>query len=192
MVNEDFSEEERREIINYSMKRVKVRALFFLYVVLAGVILNVLFEGLLFWFSFCCIRKYAGGYHADTQVRCSLISGGIIIVVFMLLKFTPISMIVGILLQIGSYLVIVIFSPVENKNRKLNHNEKKRFRRKTRVISSALFIGTSFMYFYDSKHYIWSMVIAYLTVAILIIMGMCKNFIEDSDIKENGLINDRE
>ena len=77
MVNEDFSEEERREIINYSMKRVKVKALFFLYVVLVGVILNVLFEGLLFWFSFCCIRKYAGGYHADTQVRCSLISGGI-------------------------------------------------------------------------------------------------------------------
>ena len=187
MVNEDFGEEERIEIINYGMKRVKVRVLFFLYVILVGVSLNVLFEGLLFWFSFCCIRKYAGGYHADTQLRCGLISGAIIIAVFMYLKYTPISMTVGILLQTVSYLLIFFLSPVENKNRKLNYKEKKMFRRKTQVVASVLLLGTSSIYLYDNRHYIWSVIIEYLTSAILIVIGMCKNYIEASHINTKDI-----
>lgn len=180
MKNYNFTEEERQEIIKYGVERAKVRILFFGFVVLVGITFDILFEGLLFWFSFCSIRRYAGGYHANTQAKCSVISGVVIVLVFMLLKFVSISLPVGMLLLGGAYLIIMVLSPVESKNRILDKADKIRFRKKTHRTSSVLLVAIGLIYWTGNEHIIWPIMIAYIVVAISLIGGVCKNGISSS------------
>ena len=56
-----LTEEEKQEIIKYGQERIKVMGLFWIYIVFIAFMLDVLLEGILFWISFCVMRRYAGG-----------------------------------------------------------------------------------------------------------------------------------
>lgn len=83
----ELTEDEKRVIVEYGLERGKKELLFWGYIVLVGVALGVLWQGLVFWISFCAIRRYAGGYHADTEKRCLCISAVVILLVFLSMKY---------------------------------------------------------------------------------------------------------
>ena len=66
---EQLSEEEREEIINYGIRRSIVISISTIVTIMAGYLLGIVWQSIFFLFCFSALRKYAGGYHADTPIR---------------------------------------------------------------------------------------------------------------------------
>lgn len=181
-----LTEEEKQEIIKYGQERIKVMGLFWLYIVFIAFVLDVLLEGILFWTSFCVMRRYAGGFHADSQRKCCAISAGAIICVFLLLKYARLdTLILGLLQGIG-YIAILIMAPVDNKNRRLSEVEKKEFRKKAYAAVTLVLIISGLFYREKYLCLVLPVSIAYVILALLLIVGTCKNIIENREVRNRA------
>ena len=91
-------------------------------------------EGILLVLPFLTVRKYSGGYHAKTALRCFICS--IILCVTYLLAAISLSNGLAIRLVLGlACITLMLLSPVDSVNRKLSDTECLRFRRKSRGIT---------------------------------------------------------
>lgn len=91
-------------------------------------------EGILLVLPFLTVRKYSGGYHAKTALRCFICS--IILCVSYLLAaiYLPNGFAIRLLLGFAC-ITLMLLSPVDSVNRKLSDAECLRFRRKSRGIT---------------------------------------------------------
>lgn len=172
---EQMSEKEREEIIRYGIKRGTVIFASTLITVLIGWILGIIWQGIIFWMSLSMLRKYAGGYHADTEKRCYVISFIVVVVSLFCIKLINYSEAWGIALQMLSLLVILFLAPVENKNHILDKDEKRKYGIKTKAM--VIFICALYVYFYvlDKTGILISMEMACGVVAFSLIAGYEKN-----------------
>ncbi len=88
------------------------------------------FNGLIFFISFSSLRRFTGGFHSKSFLRCNIIFA--IIVVMTLLLNMYLSdifdyVIVTVILITFSLLIIILFSPVYNDNKRLTKQERKLF-----------------------------------------------------------------
>ncbi len=67
MIQEHLSEKEQREIIKYGIERGKIIFASTAVVFVLGIFFNIAYQSMLFLFAFCSLRRYAGGYHANSQ-----------------------------------------------------------------------------------------------------------------------------
>lgn len=171
---EQFSKDEVDQIIEYGMERGKVILITTLTALALGCIFGILFQGLVFWCSFCLLRRYAGGYHADTQNRCYVISLVVAILSFSCIRWIEHMGTVGFLLQAISLFIILLLAPVENKNRVLDESEKKKYGIKTRVIAVLLSFIYVILCIANRQAIAIPVGIAFLVVAISLITGYIK------------------
>lgn len=87
METQTFSKKEKEEIIRYGLDRIKSTCTMTLVTLLMGCIFQVFFRSIVFLVCFIVLRKYAGGYHADTQNRCYVISTAIIAVALLAIRY---------------------------------------------------------------------------------------------------------
>ena len=69
LIKNDVIKKDDQEIYIYGFDRILTPLLNIATTVLFGVILGELYQGLIFVFSFMALRKYSGGYHANTPIR---------------------------------------------------------------------------------------------------------------------------
>ncbi len=171
---EQFSEEEANQIIAYGIERGKVILITTLIALMLGYVFGVFFQGIIFWVCLSALRRYAGGYHADTQNRCYVIS--FIMVILSLVSIRQITNIglIGLLLQAISLCTILFLAPVENQNRVLDQSEKKKYGVKTKSI--AVFLSSTYviLYIVNKQEIAIPIGVASFVVAILLIAGYMK------------------
>ncbi len=176
-----LTEEERQEVLRYGVERVGMESLFFCFVVLVSLVLDTLWYGLVFWFSFCVIRRYAGGYHADTRKRCGLISATTVILIFLCIKYVHLNFFLYIPLQVGCSVVIMLLAPVDNKNRVLEDEERHSFRRKARLSVTCLLAISVCLYCVECLNTLKSIMLACVVVALSLVGGVLKKYITEGE-----------
>lgn len=79
------------------------------------------------------IKSFAGGYHANTYLMCNVISG--ISFLFALIMYFPLLrmsksevLITTVLVFCVTLLTIILFSPVEHPNKKIEQGDKKKYK----------------------------------------------------------------
>lgn len=174
---EGLTESEVEEIVEYGIQRGKVALLSAFAAIALGGIMGIFVQGIIFWLSFCSLRRYAGGYHADTQNRCFVISFAVLCLAYLWIKEMGHIGIPEFLVQSMMLLVILIFAPVENRNRILDENEKQKYGKKTKrraVLLYFVYVAVSF-----AKMPVFAAPIeaAFGVVAISLIAGIVKNTI---------------
>lgn len=87
-------------------------------------------ETLLFFAAFIPLRVYAGGYHADTQIKCYMVSLGVYGLFTTLMRIVPTSWYTIIIyISIAMSLIIVLMlAPVRHTNKTLTPQETKIYR----------------------------------------------------------------
>lgn len=97
-------------------------------------IISLLFEdfanGLVFFISFSSLRRFTGGFHSKSFLRCNIIFAVIVVIALSINRY--LSDVFGyavfsVLLTVFTLLIIVLFSPVYNDNKKLTEQERKQF-----------------------------------------------------------------
>ena len=83
-------DKETLELYEYAIYIVLSAILHIVTIIILGVCFDMLFESIVFYGSFILIRKFAGGYHAKTPIRCYLFSAMSNIIVLSAIKNTRI------------------------------------------------------------------------------------------------------
>ena len=180
MLTEHFSEEERAELVKYGLARGKTILLSILVILILGYFFGVLWQSIIFYISFCSLRRYAGGFHAESQGRCYAISLVILIISILCMKYANCSIGINILLQATCLVLIFILAPIENKNRKLDDIEQKQYKKKTRANAVVISLMCCFLYWKKNFYIIVPVVIAYIVFVCLLVAGYIKNVKENS------------
>lgn len=160
--------------------------LFFVCIVcLAGAVCHVLLQSLIFYIAFRCIRRYAGGYHAHTELRCQFFSTISIVGCVLIIKLLQQKhlLILLIFLTILSTITIAIFAPLDTPSKPLSHNEKKHYKKKSIVTLLALDIAFAISLCLQWDFMDTPIAVAVCLESILISLGKTQSYIQRKKLK---------
>lgn len=165
------------EIYQYGLEQLLTSILELLTLLAIGLIMGMIWQVMIFVLSFMLLRKYAGGYHASTPVRCYLLTNLVILSVLSVMKYIGIIIFIYLGLFMVSSTIILALSPVQAVNKELDEIERIIYRKKTIFIWSVeafLAIGTSV-----SKHYEISICIfmAVIILGVSLMLGHIEIFL---------------
>lgn len=165
---------EDRVIIQYGIQQGLRLLVHIMTLFVCAIIWNELVFTFMVFFGIVLLRPYTGGYHADTDTRCFLVSVSLVNMVVILKKVINVGM-VGYTFWSGvMFLIIWRLAPIENPTHRLGICEKKIYQKKAHkfliLYSVFLFYG-----FLAKNQILVETVTAVGTiVAALIIMGKLK------------------
>lgn len=139
-----------------------------------GIVFSHLFETVVFLSVFMLMRKYCGGYHADTYFTCSAIftlNIFVVMIIFNSISHYPIS--THIVVICFCFMSTVLFAPIENQYKRLTHNEKSKHKRTAIVSSVCIEIVSTILYF---RRIQYSIIIdmALVTVAVSMVIEIIR------------------
>ena len=110
-------------------------------IVISGCVMNKILETIAFLVVFILLRSFSGGYHANTYRKCSIITFSVYGTVMIFSSYVNVGIIPYIVLMISGLIVLFIKAPVENPNKELSEQEKKKHKT-TSLILFTLFCLT--------------------------------------------------
>ena len=147
-------------------------------ILILSVALNNVVETVLLFLTFIPLRVYAGGYHADTRLRCFLISLLVYAMFTLSLKFILMDFyelfIFGYV--VISMIVIFCFSPVVHKNKKVNDIERKNYRKFSIIIALLeIIIIAAVLIVSDNNIFALSLASGQMAAIVSMIMALLKD-----------------
>ena len=121
------------ELYVYGFFMIFSYLIFFFLALLLGLILRIPIESVVFYVTFCVIRNYAGGIHADTETKCTVFTTISITVSLIIIKLliTYNLIISSSVMMVLAGICLFVFAPLSNEQKKIDKNERLRFRKKT-------------------------------------------------------------
>ena len=111
--------------------------------IVIGCVMDMLWETLLFWLVYRVLRKYCGGFHFSTSLRCYLSTCIMCPVVLLIIRYIPYFELWQNGAVVLSVIILFLMSPVEAANKPLDEDERRVFRK----VSIILLIVISLIYF---------------------------------------------
>jgi accessory gene regulator B len=136
LVNNKIIEDMSHDVYTYGFELIISATVNILLIAIVSIVFKRYYDWLLFLAAFIPLRTTAGGYHASSHIRC-IIVGTITFTVLLAISRMQINWTILILaIAVMSFLIILVFSPVEAPNKKLNEER----RRKNRKVSIGIAI----------------------------------------------------
>lgn len=119
--------EDKKELYEYGALIAIQSAINILFTLLLGFVSGMFFENLCFFIAFKILRKYSGGLHSSKFSVCFIISISSNILVLLTLKILEIypNYILLFIFEAVSFLIVLIFAPVNNNNKPISKKEAK-------------------------------------------------------------------
>lgn len=180
--------EEERELYEYAIFMIVSHLFFFSVSLFIGILVRIPVEAAVFFISFSLIRNHAGGIHASSEARCTIITTISIIFSITLLKliicfgFYELSI---VLMSVAIFCLCFI-KPVDNSNKKLNKLEKYHQHKKVKIISTSFTILFFTMFIFDKQSIAFSFSVSMFLAAILLLAGKIQNL--KKNCKKNSAI----
>lgn len=140
-------------------------------------ITQTFFESILYMFVFILLRHHSGGYHADTHLKCFIltISAYITVLIFTVIKWSLFSFIILLSNILFSLVVTIFFAPIEHKNKPVTPNELSMHKKISIILS--IFFSTCSLILLLFKQYSLALGISFALsqVGISLLFGMYIN-----------------
>lgn len=132
-----------REIVQYGLENLQGTLSCFVLSAIAGFGFGNVCAGMGLFLLIFPLRKYAGGYHADTKSGCFVTSALMMVMTFFGLYLWHWPKGVYSIIVMLFDMVIILMAPMENQNKRLDDAEQTVYRKRTRVVllmENALFV----------------------------------------------------
>ena len=152
------------------------QVIFFIFSCIIGLLVHCFFESIVFYIMFQSIRKYAGGYHANTETVCDILSSISIALCIVIIKFANMYDFRLPLLIIALIAAVVIFvlCPLDTPEKALSEKEYKYFRKISWLILLVLLVLTLISYFFMWRIFFAPVCLSLVLESILLIAGKAK------------------
>ncbi len=158
------------EIITYGVHQTIIMILNLLLTVVSVIVWHELFFMAVMFLYFSILRPYAGGYHAETEGKCFVISFAMVNLVLFGKQHFRLGVPAYLLIYLASMAVILLWAPIGNPNKTLDMTERAVYRRKSQIIAAAGFVSfiTAVIFKWQILYegIVWGMI---LTAALLTI-----------------------
>jgi accessory gene regulator B len=161
------------EIYQFGLESALLKFIHVATMLFVGICFNMVLETVAFIVSYSALRVYAGGYHAQSSLRCYCISWLMIISVLLLVKIcsAQIMFTASIFITIPSFIVIYILVPVENMNKPLDDIEKHYYRKISRIILVAELSILVVLLFFNIIQVMFTISLSLFSLAIMLVLG---------------------
>lgn len=165
-----------REIYEYGLDKLFSMITCLIFTFLLGVVVGVRLPSVIFFAAYFVLRVYAGGYHADTQLRCFFISIGIMMPALLVIRFqqawcSPARF--GGLLVLG-IAILVGLAPVENKEKLLDALEKSVYRRRLLINLLLISVLSVILFLMPHREYGVAVLCGILLASAMAVAGKVK------------------
>ena len=181
MMKWDIIDEGEIEIYRFGLEMLSLKVFHYSTYLLIAVFCNEIVNFLMFFVAFLLLRKSAGGYHSETKAGCYILSCLTVISVIFLLKHIVLHNVmtmIAILFLVTADAIIYFLAPLGNRNRELDIEETKYFRKRTILVLVSENIFASLFVGIHKEQYALSLILAIICQAILLILQIkkrCKN-----------------
>lgn len=168
-------DDEEKDLLAFGIEQGLFLLLNFITMIVIGIWCGMIWQIAVFTFSYLLLRSYVGGYHAKTQVQCYIISQAIVILFLFLIvcsrNWGVLSIGVLWLLATG---VIVLVSPVADKNKPLDDVEKRVYRRRALLLLTGWSVVTFVLRLLGLTEASNAVVLALALCGIMALLGKIK------------------
>lgn len=176
LTRSDIVKAEDAEIYIYGINQILMYSINISSALIIGLIFDVFTEVAVFMAAYIPLRSFAGGYHAKTPLRCYVFSVIMLIVVSIGLKYLHIADWVYYAVLVAATLVVLVLSPVEDRNKPLDEIEHKVYKRRTILIAAAeLLIGLALRLAGLGNLFV-AVVYSFCMLSIMLVAGKVKNY----------------
>lgn len=145
--------------------------------ILLGFLFNIVLEMMIFFISFLLLRRYAGGYHSDSETVCEVLSSLSLLICALIIKnfvFNTFSILV-----VAFFIIcIIVFSPVCSENNPTSDEEKKRYKIISLIILAIIITVIILAYIFKMNTIFSSCATSLILEGILVIAGKIKSIIK--------------
>ena len=172
LVERGIIKEEEQEIYQFGIRNGMIILLNVLTAFLIGLVTEKLFVVAVFTLSFMVLRSYTGGYHSDSRIFCYVGSNLVLFIpVYTEILFVQNDNYILIILLALAVGIIMVCSPMNSKNRKLDEAEQKHFGRKARVITVMQLIVLGVLWYMEQNTYAYAIYSSLCITAVLMMLG---------------------
>ncbi len=167
LVEQKIIEKDDVDVYLYGLELILSFIINTLIILILGIILHRVDVTIVFLLIFISLRRFTGGYHAQTRFRCkiSIIITHLIVMIFSV--FYDIGLIECMFLGILSFILIIRYGPIENIYKPLTYEIRKKNKIFSLVFISILISVGSIV---NSKSHIISNAIFFTLVSVIALM----------------------
>lgn len=143
-IRRNILDEEKREICTYGFEMIIANLTYFLIFIATAVVTKTVLDSFCFWLGLFLIRRIAGGHHSDSYFSCHCLSMFNHILFIVSIKFIPMNVFhyCSYSFLIVAIFSLLLFAPVDHKNKPFIKTEFARFRKYSLIYSFILTIVT--------------------------------------------------
>lgn len=141
MAANDIIKTEEMEAYTYGLELLIPKVILYVVILVVSLITDTFLMSVAFVILLMCLRRYSGGFHCKTAEICVIVSFLMYLLAifgYEFVSFIP-NMVYGVSTVLSS-VIVLIFSPVEDKNRPLDETEKKLYRQKAMIALSFILV----------------------------------------------------
>lgn len=178
LMRSDIIKAEDAELYIYGINQILVAVLNLSSALIVGLIFNVFLEVAIFMAAYIPLRSFAGGFHAKTPFRCYIFSVIMLTVVSIGMKYLSLMEWVYYVVLSVAALIVLVLSPVEDRNKPLDDIEHKIYKKRTIFIAAVeLPIALLFKLMVFDNLFI-AIVYSFAVLSLMLIAGKAKNCFE--------------
>jgi accessory gene regulator B len=169
-------EEQDKDIYIYGMFMLLSYTFYFSITILLGVLFSCVLESIVHFLTFQFIRKFAGGYHANTETRCEIMSIASITLCISIIKLSKTFdfQIALIIITAIAAVCILIFSPLESPEKPLTNEERIHFRTVSHIVLCCISLGIILSKVFKIEIILVPSCLSLILESILLIAGKIK------------------
>lgn len=174
----------KKSIISYEEKELYVYGLFmiisyvtfFLVSIFFGMILNILFSSVIFYIGFCFIRNFAGGIHANSEIKCNVITTISIFISELFIKFLIDSdlVVLAFIMLVVSSICLSAIKPIATAEKKVSQQERVKFHKTVKALTILSLIISVIGLFFNRNNILISLSVGLSLASVLLILGKVK------------------
>ena len=141
-----------------------------------GFAMHMVWECIVFWLMYKALRKYCGGFHFSTSLKCYLATCFMCPIVLLLIQFIPNSFLL-LLVVITALSAVLLFTlaPVEATNKPLDEKERIIFGRVARILVSVVSIVYAVALLFNWYYFSKIVSLSTISVTIFVMIGLIHN-----------------
>lgn len=166
---------EESPLYEYGLHEIGVTLLNLITDLLVGALMRMTVPCIIFLVIYIPLRRFAGGYHAKTELRCYGISTLLVLSALCVIRVIPANGTVLLSMLVGASIVIWLLAPIDSANKSLDKTEYRVYRRRSRgilIIHWVLTLAVALLSFWET---ISVLVIADVFLGIMLMFGLLKH-----------------
>lgn len=134
LVSDKIIKQEEAEVYIFGLQQMLINIANITVLFIIGICMHMIVETVTFAVSFMAFRKYAGGYHSKTQLRCFVLTNTVVLIVLSVMKYLRINICIYMELYLLAAMIIFLYAPIEAENKKLDSMERIVYRKRAMIV----------------------------------------------------------